>query len=52
MEISPHDCNKLLPSNAISRIALLKCVNGKILQNGCIQDGKLSIEKKVPANKN
>ena len=43
---------KLFPSNAIFRMALLKCVNGNILQKGCNQVGKLSIEKKVPDNKN
>ena len=36
---------KLFPSNAIFRIALLKCVSGSILQKGCNQVGKLSIEK-------
>jgi len=43
---------RLAPSNEILRMALLKCVKGNILQKGCIQVGKLSIEKKVPANKN
>jgi hypothetical protein len=33
-------------------MALLKCVNGKILQIGCNHGGNASIEKKVPANKN
>ena len=40
------------PSKAILRMALLKCVNGNILEMGCNQEGKLSIEKKVPASKN
>jgi hypothetical protein len=34
MAISLPTENKLAPSKAISRMALLKCVNGKILQNG------------------
>jgi hypothetical protein len=52
MEISLQESSKLFPSKAISRMALLKCVKGNTLQKGCIQIGKLSIEKKVPANKN
>ena len=51
----PNSCQqleRLAPSNAILRIALLKCVSGNILQIGCNQDGNASIEKKVPANKN
>lgn len=51
-EMSGHTENKLAPSNEILRMALLKWVKGNILQKGCIQVGKLSIEKKVPANKN
>ena len=43
---------KLAPSNEILRMAVLKWVKGHILQKGCIHAGKLSIEKKVPANKN
>ena len=52
IEMSDQESTKLAPSKAILRIALLKCVNGSILQNGCIHAGKLSMEKKVPANKN
>jgi len=33
-------------------MAILKWVNGMILQMGCNQDGKASMEKNVPANKN
>jgi len=51
-EISGQTEIKLAPSNEILRMALLKCVKGNILQKGCIHAGKLSIEKKVPANKN
>jgi hypothetical protein len=40
---------RLAPSNAIFRMALLKCVSGNILQIGCNQEGNASIEKKVPA---
>ena len=50
--MSGQQASKPVPSKDILRIALLKCVKGKILQKGCIQLGKLSIEKKVPANKN
>ena len=52
MAISLLTENKFAPSNAISRMALLKCVNGKILQKGCSHLGKESIEKNVPASKN
>jgi hypothetical protein len=55
MPITPNSFQqlaKLAPSNAILRMALLKCVSGMILQMGCNQEGKASIEKKVPANKN
>lgn len=51
-EISGQTEIKLAPSNEILRIAVLKWVKGNILQKGCIHVGKLSIEKKVPANKN
>jgi hypothetical protein len=51
-EISGQTEIKLAPSNEILRMALLKCVKGNNLQKGCIQVGKLSIEKNVPANKN
>ena len=33
-------------------MAVLKCVRGNILQMGCNQVGKVSMGKKVPANKN
>ena len=52
IEMSGQAASKPVPSKDILRIALLKCVKGNILQKGCIQVGKLSIEKKVPANKN
>jgi hypothetical protein len=51
-EMSGQTESKLAPSKEIFRMALLKCVKGSILQKGCIQVGKLSMEKKVPANKN
>src|SRR5690606_10622106 len=50
--ISGQQLSRLAPSKEILRIALLKCVKGRILQSGCSQAGKLSIGKKVPANKN
>ena len=43
---------KLAPSKEILRMALLKCVSGKILQKYCSHFGKTLIGKKVPANKN
>ena len=46
MEMSVQESIKLFPSNAIFRIALLKWVSGSILQKGCNQVEKLSIEKK------
>ena len=51
-EMSGQTEIKLAPSKDILRMALLKWVKGNILQKGCIQVGKLSIEKKVHANKN
>src|SRR6478735_11591965 len=52
MPISRQQLARLAPSNAILRMALLKCVSGSTLQMGWSQDGNASMEKKVPARKN
>ena len=52
---TPTSCQqlkKLAPSKEILRMALLKCVSGKILQKTCNHFGKKLMGKKVPANKN
>ena len=50
--ISRQQLMKLAPSKEILRIALLKCVSGRMLQNPCSHFGKTLTGKNVPANKN
>ena len=50
----PMSCqtlNMLAPSKEISRMASLKCVNGKRLQKNCSHFGKTVMGKNVPDNK-